>query len=908
MSYTTIFTQTTDSTQALPLYWTDTTKTLVVEEAAQVWDSVSGTYITRPATTVDIVIPGLNRVYGTVAQAQALLPYCKVENNVVLRPDETTSHYEDVIIEGGGGTRFLTSKEVEGFNLTLVLNGLYHIDRAVGYEEAQVSVGIYYRAYDPASPPTAADPWRVVYSNYTIAGKQRAEILKTIKHSPTDTPLPLSKYEILVVRNTEDHTGNMDYADDVYVKDITEILYHSLAYNHTALLGVKIRATDQLSGQLPTVTALVKGVKVAVPSNLVAAYQTRYDGYGNYNKTATDAAYATIWDGTLAETKVWTDNPVWCLYDLLTNARYGLADYYKIDPAKKGLMLANFYLMAKYCDEALAYEDNDGGVPITKYRPRFTMNMVLDQSKSASEWVSQILSIMRGIGFYAEGIFWLDLDRPKPVTQIFNMSNITNYTQSCTSYRGIPNSYEVQWINPLTNYEIDSFKLDSKELQESATVEERKKALQLIGVTSFEQAKALAKYALLAGQHRTKTITFHTGANGLRCFVSDVIGVQHDVPKWGFGGRVESYDSDTNTISISCAVELEIGHSYAIKLVHDTDTIAEYGISVSETGTTRELTLAVVPATPPKAGDLFVLGIATNVITEFRVASIKRDGDEVCEITAVEYARNIFELCDSTSDLGEYTTADYSLLTNPQRVSVQGVLAQTKLYQDGLGIWKTGIEVFYDIPQSSFWKAAQVHYAPAGSGNYTSLDTNTSGYFFLSDLPDGQYQIVVTSVYSSGRQTISDALADGDSHPWAVVSLDNYAPNDEFLSGVTGLTIDNRAGDGTFIGRDCIITWRKPSMLDAVAGVGAGEEGSGAGTVTADNWFSHYEVVISSLQGNTRRTEKVYNEKYMYSHEANHADGITRSFVVTVYAYDRLGRKSEGKSIECSNPAPQAIS
>jgi len=906
MGYNITYVAAETTAEALPLYWQDQTLNIPTGEFTAVWDRATRTYINVPVSSPDFTVPGISRKYPTLEEFYAVQPYARVVNNIVQCPYESSAQSNAVSINSYGGTRLLTTRDVEGFSLTLAVPGLYKIDKNVGYVETTVSVGIYYRVYNPAQPLAS---WNVVYANYVISGKQRAEILKTIKHSTSDTKLPLATYEIVVIRNTEDHTGNLDYVDDVYVKDITEILYSEVAYIHTALLGVKIRATDQLSGQLPTVTAVVKGVKVSVPSNLVAAYTDRYNSEGSFNKTLTDAAYASGWlDGLLGETKVWTDNPVWCLYDLLTNSRYGLANYYKIDPAKRGLMLANFYLMAKYCDEAIQYTDDSGAVPVQKYRPRFALNIVLDQTKPASEWISQIAAIMRASVFYSEGIFWIEIDRDKPVSQLFSMSEITDYTQSCTSYKSIPNSYEVQWVNPLTNYEIDTFKLETKALQVDPSLEEYKKAMQLVGVTNFDQAKALANYAILVGESRSKIVSFKTGTNGLRSALTDVVGVQHDVPRWGYGGSVVSFTEGTSVIKVHPAVEFSPGSSYVIKIDHPGVGVSSYPVVNPGEGLFDEFELSTSPTTPILSNETFWLGVATNDVALFKISSINRDTDELVSITAMSYNATLFPLCDTTSELGVMVQTNYSLLTNPTRSSVAGVMASTKIYQDGLGVWKTGVDVFYDVNPSSFWSGAQLHYAVSGSGLYTSAETNNTGHFVIPALPDGTYQVVVTSVYTEGRQTLSDALSDSTVHPWAIVTVSNFAPADEFLLGVTGLCIGNQANDGSFTGRDCVVTWRKPGVMDMVAYTNAGEETAGAATGTADNWFSHYEVVVSSAgTGNIRRTETVYNESYVYTHEMNMQDGVARAFVVTVYAYDKIGRKSEGVTLECANPAPVAI-
>lgn len=889
------------TTEGLNLLWNGYTIT-----SSETYDSAGEgtTYV----VDTSVYVPGLKDVYNDVTSFPSF-PDCKVVDNVVMRPSESAYVTTPVVFSSlDAGTRFLTSKEIEGFSVTLAAPSLYRVNAQTGYETTTVSLGIYYRAYNPANPPTNSTPWTPVHINYCISGKQRAEITKTVKHNPNDTPLPLSKYEILVVRNTADHSGDMYYADDVYVKEITEVLYHNLAYNHTALLGVKIRATDQLSGQLPTVTSLVKGIKVSVPSNLVDAYKARYDDTGNYNQAAIDAAYSAGWkDGLLGTEKVWTDNPVWCLYDLLTDNRYGLADYYKISDSKRGLMLANFYLMAKYCDEAISYVDDTSSQYLTRLRPRFAINIVLDQSKTAAEWIGQFAAIMRATVYYNEGICWIDIDKDKPVTQLFNMSNIREFTQSSTSYKAIPNSYEVMWINPLTNYEIDTFKLDSPELQLSANIEERKKALQLMGVTSFDQAKSLTKYALLAGQTRTKLVTFKTGTNGLRCSVTDVIAIQHDVPQWGYGGKVVSCTLSENeawyTLKLSCEVTID-AQEYSI-------TVARPGgqpetVDVFETVGTSDTINIAKPSFEPAAGDDFIVSVTSNAVWKFKVASIKRDTDDLCEITAVAFDADIFEACDNTSSLGVYNTNNYTLITTPQRVSVQGVDASNKITPSSTGVWETGVEIFYDVPADTFWRAAQLHYAKAGTADYTAGPMDSTGYFYIANLPAGDYQFVVTSIYTNGKQTVYDALKDADKHPWDILKVDSYAPNDMFLSGVSGLSIEGGSNMNNFDGRDCVVVWKRPLVVgeDTVA---AGMESAGAATINTDSYFGHYLVEVYDTNAQKLREAKVGTERFVYTYEMNYADGLHREFMVVVTTYDILGRASAPKEIYCQNPAPRRI-
>lgn len=901
-----------DHAEAQPLYWESTQVTVCHTEQTVGAESTSDPVEVCEQQSV----LGLKTIVPDLANDPKWAS-CKVIDNVVNSTDAGSIVYNDVTITTTGGTKIATTKPVEGFSLTLMCPALYKIGDN-GYEETSVVVGIYYRVKD------STGSWRTVDAAFTISAKQRAEIIKTV--SVPNCKDGLNYYEILVVRVTSEHTGDadkdgqpdaFDYADDVYIKDLTEINYSSIAYNNTALLGVKIRATDQLSGQPPAVTCIVHGTKVAIPGNLLESYKTRYDEDGNYSHEAITAAYTGVM-GTLSSEKVWTDNPVWCLYDLLTNTRYGLGEYYKIADSKRGLMLANFYLMAKYCDYPVKYTDESGINSADKWRPRFTLNMVIDQSKSASEWIGQICSLMRASLYYSEGIFWIDIDRPKVMSQIFNMTNITEYTQSCTSFREIPNSYEVQWVNPKTDYEIDSFKLEDIALQLDDTLEERKKALTLVGSTNFDQAKSLAKYALLTGKYCTKLVTFKTGTDALRSMVGDVIGIQHDVPLWGWGGEIVSFDAATREITLSApftpseGMELVISAcAYNTNVPTDPDPLIDTGWDGSP------ITVAKVGGTHSYSSDTplkYVIGKQDASIAPFRIASIKRSADEMCEVTAVEYQEELYSMCDDASDTGVFDPNDYSLLPDINRVSVSNVHASLKMFKDLGGNEKVGVEVFYTPPKSSvFWKSAQVYWAKVGSTNFSTMAPGDTGYFFIETINEpGDYLIVVTSIYTNGKQTITDARNDKEKHPWTTITVTAYNPDDDvFYEGVTGLAIENKANDGTFIGKDCILVWRKPVAL-AVQSNASKAGATTAGSSASSTWTGDYEVTISGVESGVRRKSMISQERFVYTHEMNYSDAIDgdadRFFTCTVVAYDKLGRKSKPKSIDCYNPAPKKMS
>lgn len=97
-------------------------------------------------------------------------------------------------------------------------------------------------------------------------------------------------------------------------------------FDNTAILHFWTPASGQLSG-LPEISGIYKLMKVKVPSN--------------YNPSTRQ--YSGMWDGSW---KIeWTDNPAYCLNDLVSNARYGLNAYGPITLNKWDV-----YRAGKFCD------------------------------------------------------------------------------------------------------------------------------------------------------------------------------------------------------------------------------------------------------------------------------------------------------------------------------------------------------------------------------------------------------------------------------------------------------------------------------------------------------------------------------------------------------------------------------
>lgn len=789
------------------------------------------------------------------------------------------------------GTVVTTSAEVDKLKVNLSAPVLYASSNG-SLVETSVTIKLYWKkntdvAYTETNSVTA-----------TLKDKTKSEV-------PYSVVIPIidyAVYDVKAVRVTPSNENNLLIQDRVYLKDLVEIVQESLIYPHTALLGLSIKATEYISGGLPTVTSIIQGTKVLVPEN--------------YNPTR--RYMSGSFTGNFQTEKQWTDNPVWCLYDLITNSRYGLKDYFKLSPSKMGVMKANFYLMAQYCDTRLLEDGTVVTDPTAsnyeQARPRFSLNIVIDQSKSAIEWLTLICATMRATLYYTEGLVFIDIDRPKPITQIFNMSNIKEFTEAGSSFKQLPNVYEVQFNNKDKDYDQDTLLLEDPSYQLDLTIEEYKKTLQLMGVTEEQQAKALAKYTLRVGQLLTTTVNFKTSTYGLLSTVGDVVGVQHDVPQWGYGGNVKSYNQTTKVITLSNEVEIKSGISYSIQLVHKGQVPEIVAITEPVPGIYTQLTLTNAPVNVPTKGDYYIVGETTNIVKPFKIVSLKRDKDEVMEVTCVEYNEQVYTYADNISDLPVLDMPQYSQLEIAKRESVTNVVVEQRVYTDSNSATRIGIDVYYTVPSSNlFWKGVVVQYGLQGSDIYTKVPIDTTGHVFIPEIPnvEGTYQFVLTSVWKDGTsQTVTECLSDFVNTPYATLQVTPFIPNIYFIQGVSGLEIAGQGNDLTFIGKEVTVRWLEPKVVDQQV---VSYVENTVNRADSNSWLSFYLVEFLNLNGSNRRAFKTRERTASYLFHQNKEDslrlgeyGAARSFTVRITAVDRLGRPSTPVSITVSNAAPVA--
>lgn len=149
-----------------------------------------------------------------------------------------------------------------------------------------------------------------------------------------------------------------------------------------------------------------------------------------------------LWTGDFYT--AWSNNPAWCFYDLITNARYGLGEYIDANYIDEYTL----YSIGKYCDELVP--NGYGG-----YERRFTLNAYIQTRQEAIKLLQDMASVFRGIIYWSSGLITAvqDAAGATPVYQ-FNNSNVIdgefNYTGA--SRKAIHNATMVSWNDPLLQF------------------------------------------------------------------------------------------------------------------------------------------------------------------------------------------------------------------------------------------------------------------------------------------------------------------------------------------------------------------------------------------------------------------------------------------------------------------------
>ena len=314
------------------------------------------------------------------------------------------------------------------------------------------------------------------------------------------------------IKKTSNDSDSSKIHDEISVKGWTEIEFKRQAYPRTAHIGYAIKAHSEHVGGVPNFTSMVKGLIVKVPScynqpvlesgeidwrelEVVDGgstgnsyqengYSLQFSGPETKLTASNPQIYVGTWDGTFVFS--WTQNPVWIVYDILTNTTYGLGIPEEVIDKFK------FYQIAQYCDAcnvetgrfegvtsladgtfrhkprgqfATIRENQFGLINTIKIKERrFTCDITIADQGQVMDILNQITSIFRGALVYNMGKLTLAVDMPDELpVAMFNETNIKDGSFQISGIKesDIITAVDVSYIEPTNHYKRETVRIDT---------------------------------------------------------------------------------------------------------------------------------------------------------------------------------------------------------------------------------------------------------------------------------------------------------------------------------------------------------------------------------------------------------------------------------------------------------------
>lgn len=421
-------------------------------------------------------------------------------------------------------------------------------------------------------------PW-LSYNNgvCTISGKTTSPYTKDYRINVERDDENDGRWQVRVTRLSGDSSSDSNgYFFKLYFIQCEGVDSTEREFKNTALAHLTIKTTDQLT-QLPQVYGIYKLLKIRVPSN--------YDPEAH--------TYNGLWDGTFKI--AWTDNPAWCLYDLIMNDRYGVNSYFPVTPDKW-----DFYEAGQYCDAVGKYAfDGENGVPVSldgkEREPRYTLNMLITESQSGPDMLNYIASTFNGVVYEdATGLVRLAIDdATKPAVQIFNPANVTpaGFSYTFTDPASRYNDFTVTFVNPDLEWNEDRRRVTTPYGEEDQEIYKRiPYNFNAVGCIKESEAVRKARYKLISTLKETMSVSFTTNRVAMNVNLFDTILIADPNMNYSQTGRIKSISEDRGTIYLRDPVFIESEGSYEVN-IQTSNSVMRCGVNISEYGNVKELNL-----------------------------------------------------------------------------------------------------------------------------------------------------------------------------------------------------------------------------------------------------------------------------------------------------------------------------
>ncbi|EED0915727.1 phage tail protein [Escherichia coli] len=552
----------------------------------------------------------------------------------------------------------------------------------------------------------------VTEKDVTINGKTTSQFLASVILDN----LPPRPFNIRMVRETADSTTDQLQNRTLW-SSYTEIIDVKQCYPNTAIVGLQVDA-EQFGGQQMTVNYHIRGRIIQVPSN-----------YDPEKRT-----YSGIWDGSLKP--AYSNNPAWCLWDMLTHPRYGMGKRLGAADVDKWAL----YAIGQYCDQTVP--DGFGGT-----EPRMTFNAYLSQQRKAWDVLSDFCSAMRCMPVWNGQTLTFVQDSPSDVVWPYTNSDVVvddngvGFRYSFSALKDRHTAVEVNYTDPQNGWQTSTELVEDPE----AILRYGRNLLKMdaFGCTSRGQAHRAGLWVIKTGLLETQTVDFTLGSQGLRHTPGDIIEIcDNDYAGTMTGGRILSIDAASRTLTLDREVTLPETGAATVNLINGS------GKPVSVAITAHPAPDRIQVSTLPDGVETYgVWGLSLPSLRRrlFRCVSIRENTDGTFAITAVQHVPEKEAIVDNGASFEPLSGSLNSVIPPAvQHLTVEVSAADGQYLAQAK--WDTprvvkGVRFSLRLTSGKGTDARLVT---------TAITADTEHRF--SGLPLGEYTLTVRAINSYGQQ------------------------------------------------------------------------------------------------------------------------------------------------------------
>ena len=495
------------------------------------------------------------------------------------------------------------------------------------------------------------------------------------------------------------------------------------------LIGLRIKATNQLNGGIPNLNWRQKRMHVLVFNPRTRQYE---------EKSA--------------------QNPIWAAYDILHHCRKlknittGQFEYV-VDgcPADRfSKYFVEWQRAADYADEMV--DDGNGGT-----EKRFQLDAFFDTKQKRYEAANKAAQVGHAT-IVRHGVnLGIVVDMPGAMKQIFGEGRTTasSVSGSFSSRDERARSVQITYNDEQRDFKNTEFFVRSARYAENKNLQDNTANVTLFGVSRRSQAHREALYYLATNERQLQTIQLSADVNALVCEYGDIIGVAHTVPRLGLeSGRIVSVDG--NKIKLDKEVTLTASDVYSIIVQRSADDalVTRDVLPVTSDTTTDTITVSQSFGTGDEVSqyDCYAVGIRDKVVKPFRVVKLEQDKDLKMTITATEYDEKIYE-----PDYTRYPIIDYS----KQKSALLKAPINLKLSEENLRVQGSGrnsiIHCSWQMPENARFDTFRVSYS-TDNYNWTDAPTTRALSLDLENMePDYTYYVRVRAILDGFESAYASA-------------------------------------------------------------------------------------------------------------------------------------------------------